>query len=73
MTVVYTHHARERMELRRVTTDMVEETIYIPDQVEQEGSSKYWAFKRYSQGLLKVVYVIKDNNHLIISTIWQEQ
>ena len=72
MAILYTHHARERMTLRRVTTNMVEETIFVPDVVEQEDNGKFRAFRRFPQGLLKVVYAVIGGDHLVVSTIWQE-
>ncbi len=72
MAIVYTHHARERMALRRVSAGMVEETVFVPDHVEQEDSGKFRALKRYPQGLLRVVYAVTGADHLVVSTIWEE-
>lgn len=72
MAIIYTHHARERMVLRRVSKGMVEETIFVPELVQQEQSGKFRALRQFPQGLLRVVYVVVGGDHLVVSTVWED-
>jgi hypothetical protein len=71
--IVFTYHARERMTLRGVSTEMIEEAIFTPDSTGFGYSGRHLAFKRFSAGLLKVVYTVSGGDHLVISTIWEEE
>ena len=72
MAIVLTYHARERMALRGISESMIEETIFTPDGTGEGYSRKILAFKRFPQGLLKVVYFLDRNDHVIVSTIWED-
>lgn len=71
MAIILTYHARERMARRRITGAMIEETVFTPDETGEGYSQKHLALKRFPQGLLKVVYFIDGNDHVIVSTIWE--
>jgi hypothetical protein len=71
MKIIYTVHARLRMSLRRITEEMVEETLSKP---EREGSGykdKRVAFKSFGQKSIKVVYAIENNDKVIITVMWE--
>ena len=72
MAIVLTFHARERMARRGVSESMIEETIFTADETGEGYAGKLLAFKRFPQGLLKVVYLVDHNDHVIISTIWED-
>lgn len=71
MPIILTHHARERMALRGVTPEMVEEVIFTPDRTEPGVGDRVLAFKQVPRGLLKVVYRVEGGAHIVISTIWE--
>ena len=73
MPMILTHHARERMGLRGVTLSMIEKTIFAPDSIGQGYSNKILAFKRFPEGLLKVVYSVEGSDQVVITAIWQEE
>jgi hypothetical protein len=73
MAIVLTHHARERMGLRGISLPMIEEAVFTPDSTGRGYSDKLLAFKRFPSGVLKVVYAVEGNDHLIISVIWAEE
>ncbi len=72
MPIVLTYHARERMILRRVTIEMIEETIFTPDSSEAAHPGRRLAFKWFGDRLLKVVYRVEGGDHIVISVIWEE-
>ena len=72
VAILLTHHARERMALRGIAESMVEEAIFTPDSTEESYAGKLLAFKSFPRGRLKVVYFIEHNDHVIVSTIWED-
>jgi hypothetical protein len=72
MPIALTHHAKERMIFRKVTLDMIEETIFTPDSSEPAHPGRRLAFKWFDGRLLKVVYKVEGGDHVIISVIWEE-
>jgi len=61
------------MAQRGITLAMVEEAVFTPDSTAKSYGNTIIAFKRFSEGLLKVVYSTLSGDHLIISTIWEER
>ena len=72
VAIILTYHASERMARRRVSESMIEETICTADQTGEGYAGKLLALNRFPQGLLKVVYLVDRNDHVIISTIWED-
>ena len=73
MAIILTHHARERMALRGVTPEMIEEVIFTPDWSEPAGSADcVLAFKQMQRGLLKIVYRVEGADHIVISAVWKD-
>lgn len=68
---VFTIHAKERMEFRGITEAMVRETVERPERTGIGYRRRRLAFRRYSAGVLKVVYTKKGQRAIIISTIWE--
>jgi len=56
MEIVYTLHAKEYLEKRKIEAVWVEETIKFPDETKKDGH-KYYAVKKLNGVTLKVVYV----------------
>jgi hypothetical protein len=70
MPVVLTDHARQRMALRGITRQMIEETLQHPECTGTGYQNRLLAFRTYPAGTLKVVYVIEDGDSVVISVIW---
>jgi len=59
------------MEFRGVTEAMVRETVEHPERTGTGYQRRLIAFRRYSAGVLKVVYTGEGPRTVIISTIWE--
>ncbi len=73
MGMRYTYHARERMKLRKISPDMVRDTVLHPEKVTQGYRNRKLAYRSYREGVLKVVYSEKPDAIVIISTIWEKR
>ncbi|MBI2100206.1 MAG: DUF4258 domain-containing protein [Candidatus Vogelbacteria bacterium] len=69
--IYYTEHAKERMILRGITEAMVKNALRKPDEMGIGYQGKSLAFKKFSKGIIKVVFVKKKNSQVIISAIWE--
>ena len=69
--IYYTGHAKERMILSGITEDMVRIALLKPDKIGVGYNSRNLAFKKFSQGIIKVVYVKKKVSRIIVSVIWE--
>jgi len=72
VAIVLTCHARERMARRGISESMIEEAIFTADAVGEGYAGKLLAFKRFPRGVLKVVYFVDHDEHVIVSTIWED-
>ena len=66
MNIIYTKHAEEQIEERKIDKIWVEETIKFPNELKREDN-KYYATKKLNGNILRVVYV-KENYIKIITT-----
>jgi len=71
MSLIFTHHALLRMKLRRVSEAMVRDTMQHPDKRGLGYGGKLLAFRSYTAGLLKVVYVKENEDYVVITVIWE--
>ncbi len=68
MEIVYTLHAEEQLDERKIQKVWVRETINYPDKTEREGR-KYYVIKKLNGRTLKVVYV-KERYIKVITTFY---
>lgn len=68
MKIIYTVHALEQMQERKIHPLWVEETIKYADQTIRDDN-KYYALKRLGSRMLKVVYV-KENYIKVVTTFF---
>lgn len=61
MQYVYTAHALERMQLRNVTKEMVVRTVESPEKVSKGYKNRDLAFRRFPEGMLKVVFTREED------------
>ena len=69
--VYYTKHAKERMLLRGITEDMVKNAFLKPDEIGMGYEDKSLIFKKFKNGVIKVVFINKKSSKVIISVIWK--
>lgn len=69
MRIVYTEHAKEQIEERKIEYPWVESAIKSPDFTERKTLTKYVARKRLNGKSLEVVY-IKERYIKIITVYW---
>lgn len=69
--IYYTEHAKQRMVLRGITHEMVKNALLKPDKVGVGYEGKSLVFKKFSKGIIKVVFINKKNSQIIVSIIWE--
>jgi len=57
MQIIYSNHAEEQIEIRKILKVWVEESIKSPDRTEREGQNKYVARKKLNGRSIEVVYI----------------
>ncbi|MBI5148546.1 DUF4258 domain-containing protein [Candidatus Pacearchaeota archaeon] len=68
MDIVFTEHAKEMVEKRKITKDDVISTIKYPEKIKKK-EGKYYAQKNIGRGRIEVVYE-KDKYIKIITLYW---
>lgn len=71
MKIILTDHAKERMAVRKITEKMIKEAITSPDSEGVGYQNRFLIFKSFGSGVIKVVYSIEKDSHIIISVIWE--
>ncbi len=70
MKIIFTHHSKKRMGLRKITLPMIEQALLYPDTVGYGYFDRNINYKRYENGIIKVVYTKEKGCYIIISVIW---
>ncbi len=66
MEIIYTAHAEEQLQERKIEKAWVEDTIKLPDITKRENH-KYYVIKKLNGKVLKVVYVKEKYIKIITS------
>ena len=66
MEIIYTLHANEQINERKLSKVWVEETIKSPDEIRHKGN-KHYATKKLNGNTLRVVYVKESYIKVITS------
>ncbi|MBI2655309.1 DUF4258 domain-containing protein, partial [Candidatus Woesearchaeota archaeon] len=66
MEIIYTLHANEQINERKLSKVWIEETIKSPDEIRHKGH-KHYATKKLNGNTLRVVYV-KENYIKVITS-----
>lgn len=66
MKIVFTRHAREKLDQRNITPDMVRIAIDSPSKITTD-SEKFYAFRKFGGRYLKVVFV-RNNQAVVVIT-----
>ena len=69
MHIRYTHHARQRMQDRKVSEALVEEVIDQPDELTIGEQDEWIAIRTYGNRRIEVVYEEVDDNTALIFTV----
>jgi hypothetical protein len=69
--IYYTVHAKERMIFRGITEEMLKAALSQPDRIGIGHHERNLVFKKFSKGIVKVVFIKKKNSVVIISVIWE--
>jgi len=73
MKIYLTKHTKERMALRKITKDMIKSSIFAPDEVGYGYFGRSIAFKKFRNGVVKIIYLKEKDKHIIISAIWHKK
>lgn len=69
--IIFTHHAIERLQLRRITQDMVVQTVYKPDRKEPEDDGDIKFIKTINGRNLHVIgHWEADEDKWLIKSAW---
>lgn len=71
MKIILTDHAKERMAVRKITEKMIKEAITGPDRKGVGYQDRFLVYKKFTAGVIKVVYSTEKGSHIIISVIWE--
>ncbi len=69
MQIRYTHHAHQRMQQRKVSAELVRETLEAPDDVLAGDRDELIAIRRYSLHEIHVVYAELERNSVVVYTV----
>ncbi|MBI2583924.1 MAG: DUF4258 domain-containing protein [Candidatus Aenigmarchaeota archaeon] len=72
MRIIYTDHARERLEGRIIRKEWVEETLKNPDRLIDAEYGRKQAIKRINGQEISVIYVMENDNIIVITVFWGE-
>jgi len=64
--IIFTHHAKQRMIQRKVSADLVTETLDSPDELMPGDSGEEIAIKRFGVREVCVVYGEIDTGSLVV-------
>ena len=69
MKIILTDHAKERMAVRKITDKMLKEAIADPDSEGTGYQNRFLVYKKFSGGVIKVVYNKERDFCIIISDV----
>ena len=69
MRITFTHHAKQRMIQRKISTDQVVETLESPDELIAGDSGEEIAVKRFGVREVRVVYRETDVEGFVVYTV----
>lgn len=70
--LVYTVHARQRMEIRGITDDMVRLALEMPDKEDTGYLARSLSYRRFPNGQIKVVYKEEQEHIIVITVMWED-
>jgi hypothetical protein len=67
MHIKFTYHANHRREWRKISVEKMKEVIRHPDSTRITEDGKIISMKRFPEGPLSAVYVMKGREYIIIT------
>jgi len=61
------------MTLRKITEAMLKASLIDPDEIAYGYFGRSIVFKKFIQGVIKVVFIKEKNKQIIISVIWHSR
>lgn len=69
--IIFTNHALERLQLRRITQEMVADAIYEPDRKEREADGDVEFIKTIHNRKVHVIaYRLNDEQKWLVKSTW---
>lgn len=72
MTVIFSLHAKRKIEQRKLDESKVIETLQTPDFTKITYNNRQMAEKNYGKLDLRVIYINENNNITVITAHWHE-
>lgn len=70
MDIIFTRHAKRRMKWRKISQEEVKSVITWPDKIERmPHKQRINAYKKVEKRLLKVSYILKGDQIMVITAI----
>ncbi len=66
MDIIFTEHAKERLEKRKISEEEVKEAIKYPDKIEKK-KGKYYVSKNIQRANIEIVYEKDKYVHKLIT------
>lgn len=73
MEIIILSHARQRMELRGVSEDMIRDTISQPEAQDAGYLGRSLKYKKFGDKYLKVVCEVEEEIYRVITVIWKSK
>lgn len=70
--IIFTSHALSKLEQRGILKTIVIEALRSPDHKFRSYSDRNIVYKKFDNLYLKVVYIIEDNDTIIITQYWEK-
>ena len=64
--IVFTKHAKDRMEERKISEKDIEKVLENPDYIQRE-SHRIIARRKINREIIEVIYLIEDNKKIILT------
>ncbi len=69
MKIIFTLHAEERLEKRKVLREEIIDAVNYPTDIEKKHD-KYYCRKRLNRGMIEIVYEKTESNIKVITLYW---
>lgn len=73
MTIIFSLHARRKIEQRKLDEVNIIETIQSPDFVESTYDNRQLVEKNFGKLNLRVIYIKEKQNITVITAYWHEK
>lgn len=71
--IIFTQHSLLKLQQRRISKNLVKETLSSPDYTFPSYSNRIIAYRRFDELYLKVVYKREGDDIIVITQHWEEK